>query len=391
MASGTDYAHTVAECSNAGRCDRQTGTCKCISGRDGPLFEGAACERMTCPLGCNGHGTCTSNRQIAKTHGGRYDVKGHIPFVYNNWDADKIYACDCDRGFFGYDCSLRSCPRGDDPLTTGQVPEIQSATCMGSSPIKFGFRDAYTPFMKAGSTAHEIKMALQKLPTIEEVDVSFALGGESSCSQKMPPQTIMITFHNPGGDLPLITLGDDARGGEGNNIGIFEFQKGTTEDLDCAGRGVCDTIEGVCRCNFMYASSDGHGKQGVRGDCGFLDDNPFEAGFILNENIVERSPKLRVKSCPSQIDGVSCTDHGVCSGAPSWQCTCSEGWTGGDCSLRKCPYGNAWSDIPTRPNFAHGFAECSNQGICDREKGTCNCRTGSPAQRATGWTAQSTT
>ena len=161
---------------------------------------------MTCPLGCNGHGTCTSNRQIAKTHGGLYDVKGHIPFVYNNWDADKIYACDCDRGFFGYDCSLRSCPRGDDPLTTGQVPEIQSATCMGSSPIKFGFRDAYTPFMKSGSTAHEIKMALQKLPTIEEVDVSFALGGESSCSQKMPPQTIMINGEAPPHTLPLGTI-----------------------------------------------------------------------------------------------------------------------------------------------------------------------------------------
>ena len=32
-----------------------------------------------------------------------------------------------------------------------------------------------------------------------------------------------------------MTLGDDAPGGEGNSIGIFEFQKGSTEDLDCAG------------------------------------------------------------------------------------------------------------------------------------------------------------
>ena len=41
----------------------------------------------------------------------------------------------------------------------------------------------------------------------------------------MPPQTIMITFHNPGGDLPLITLGDDKEG-EGNNIGILSFRRG---------------------------------------------------------------------------------------------------------------------------------------------------------------------
>jgi hypothetical protein len=139
---------------------------------------------------------------------------------------------------------------------------------------------------------------------------------------------------------------------------------------------VCDTIEGICRCNYMYASSDGHGNVGERGDCGFLDDNPFESGFVLNENIVERSIKLRVKHCPSQIDGISCTDHGVCSGAPSWQCTCSEGWMGGDCSLRTCPFGNAWADVPTLVNFAHGFAECSNVGICDREKGLCVCRDG---------------
>ena len=108
------------EC-NTGYCDRQSGHCTCLSGRNGPLFEGAACERMTCPLGCNGHGTCTSNRQIAKTHGGRYDVKGHIPYVYDNWDAHKIYSCDCDTDYFGYDCSLRSCPRGDDPLTANQA------------------------------------------------------------------------------------------------------------------------------------------------------------------------------------------------------------------------------------------------------------------------------
>ena len=81
--------------------------------------------------------------------------------------------------------------------------------------------------MKAGSTAKEIKLALQKLPTIEEVEVDFVLKGESSWLHHST--MIQITFHNPGGDLPLMTLGDDALGGEGNSIGIFEFQKGSTE------------------------------------------------------------------------------------------------------------------------------------------------------------------
>jgi hypothetical protein len=37
--------------------------------------------------------------------------------VYSLWDADKIYGCVCDEGFEGHDCSLKSCPKGDDPLT----------------------------------------------------------------------------------------------------------------------------------------------------------------------------------------------------------------------------------------------------------------------------------
>ena len=37
---------------------------------------------------------------------------------YKLWDSDKNQACVCDPGYSGIDCSLRLCPRGDDPLTT---------------------------------------------------------------------------------------------------------------------------------------------------------------------------------------------------------------------------------------------------------------------------------
>lgn len=39
------------------------------------------------------------------------------PFTYNLWDAQKNTKCVCDAGYSGADCSLRLCPRGDDPLT----------------------------------------------------------------------------------------------------------------------------------------------------------------------------------------------------------------------------------------------------------------------------------
>jgi hypothetical protein len=40
------------------------------------------------------------------------------PVDYKLWDSDKNQACVCDPGYSGIDCSLRTCPRGDDPLTT---------------------------------------------------------------------------------------------------------------------------------------------------------------------------------------------------------------------------------------------------------------------------------
>ena len=38
---------------------------------------------------------------------------------YLNWDADAIQGCYCDWGYGGPDCSLKLCPRGDDPITRG--------------------------------------------------------------------------------------------------------------------------------------------------------------------------------------------------------------------------------------------------------------------------------
>ena len=62
----------------------------------------------------------------------------------------------------------------------------------------------------------------------------------------------------------------------------------------------------------------------------------------------------------------SCSGSGTCSGSSTYQCTCYEGYTGSDCSLRTCPFGTAWFDEATATNTAHANLECSNRGICDR-------------------------
>lgn len=33
------------------------------------------------------------------------------------WDAEMMFGCNCDTGYSGPSCNLRTCAKGDDPLT----------------------------------------------------------------------------------------------------------------------------------------------------------------------------------------------------------------------------------------------------------------------------------
>merc|ERR1712146_426942 len=47
----------------------------------------------------------------------------------------------------------------------------------------------------------------------------------------------------------------------------FHAVKGSTENLECSGRGLCDHSTGACNCFSGYGSSDGEYGEGIRGDC----------------------------------------------------------------------------------------------------------------------------
>mmetsp|Transcript_21332 Transcript_21332/g.22053 ORF Transcript_21332/g.22053 Transcript_21332/m.22053 type:complete len:655 (+) Transcript_21332:61-2025(+) len=99
-------AHYYMECSNKGTCNRQTGTCECFPG-----YDGAACQRASCPSNadgvCSGHGTCQSIKELSNN-----DYNN----IYELWDKSATLGCDCDAGYYGADCSLRQCKYGVDPL-----------------------------------------------------------------------------------------------------------------------------------------------------------------------------------------------------------------------------------------------------------------------------------
>jgi len=60
---------------------------------------------------------CRAQKYLAeKGYTGGGPTGNPEPHDYNLWDAEKIYACECDEGYYWSDCSLRRCPYGNDPL-----------------------------------------------------------------------------------------------------------------------------------------------------------------------------------------------------------------------------------------------------------------------------------
>jgi hypothetical protein len=369
VATSIDGGHNRYACSDRGLCDHSRGVCQCQEG-----FEGAGCQRLACPNDCGGHGQCKSMRVAAQYR----DESVNTATYTTNWDADMIHGCDCDVGFHGYACELRTCPFGDDPMTGGQVDEVQLFRCdldpAGGQQFTFRFRKETTVVFSASSSAAEVEAALEGLSTIDDVQVTYlsALGTTTTfCANPTSDSIIRVTFLTEHGDVPrLLLLGGDSkplsgaaasgvasafdgasltRGGGGSSVLSVQGDK---EWIACSARGMCDTSKGACVCYKGFGSSDQRGSKGSYADCGFAVDP--------------------ITSCPGQA--VECSGHGWCSGHPEYRCTCDQGWTGGDCAERTCPTGASWFDLPTTNNRAHALAECSNRGTCDRSTGECVCQ-----------------
>jgi hypothetical protein len=270
--SANDVAHVfqTTECSSMGICDRITGICGCVTG-----FSGEACQYHDCPgviTPCQGQGSCYDMSTLAAIT----TVNGvNAGFTYGatpgnplTWDAARLKGCACDPTYTGYDCSLRTCPLGDDPLTINQADEIQLITCQDSDltgTVLFTFRDVQGAAIQATATSAQIKAALQAIPTVGLVSVEpWAEGGTDQMCTAAGNQ-MMVTFLTQHGNLPLVQSTPAAL----DSFTITSFIDGTKEMIECSGRGNCDRVTGLCDCFTGFGSSDGMGSQGVKGDCGY--------------------------------------------------------------------------------------------------------------------------
>jgi len=286
-------AHGRVECSNMGTCDRSKGECTCNVG-----FEGSACQYMTCPGSppCNGHGACYDQSVLAllaQVNGDAAGVTyGNIPNDKATWDYNQVKGCLCDQGWEGYDCTLRSCPTGDDPNTVNQYKEKQILICTASTGSFFlTFRQAQTEAIPYDASQAEVQRILERLQTIGQVDVSFSTFDEDAFSNGETGEDagdvacntdgdnlMSITFITELGNVPdlqIVTDGDDMQIAI-HTDGSGHSQMGTVENAVCSNRGLCDHSTGECRCFEGFGSSDGTNHPGNRGDCGYIE--PIYAG-----------------------------------------------------------------------------------------------------------------
>ncbi len=267
-AYATDSAHLPATCSNAGICDHTTGQCKCFEG-----FTGSACQRNKCPNNCNGHGTCVSIADMSYFYGADYvqtagtaAIGDGVGIVYTNWDKDSITMCECDASFFGADCSLHMCAKGDDPLTINQnyrkiSLKIDTSSSFGGD-LGFTFQGVTGYLDLDNPSSSNCKTVLESSQHIGTISCSYTATSGTEWLYE-------IEFHT----WPTLSRSNNLFNHNGNPL-ISEFTcdgslatgSPTCTFLDvqnsnirewayCSNRGTCDFATGSCSCNSGYGGA----------------------------------------------------------------------------------------------------------------------------------------
>ena len=185
-----------------------------------------------------------------------------------------------------YDCSKATCPHGDNVFTVGHN-EVQRVDCDAESgTFKLGLRRGWSPPIAHNATSRELVEAIETMPSIGKVTVSFADGqvAEVACGAN---QSFFVEFLSDFGRLPLLSTNTtylyganaSARVGKLGSMDVARYQRCTKENVECGGQGICDRSSGMCTCLFgltsgggsNVAGKDSYGRNayGHRGDCGF--------------------------------------------------------------------------------------------------------------------------
>ena len=198
-------------------------------------------------------------------------------------------------------CMARTCPVGSDKMRllpgNASAPALEQQTLFcnatGGS-FTLTFRGRTTEPVLVGDTGAALKRKLEALESVGVVDVALAdsrgapLAPDAPlCSFEWPlglsdglgalGTSSTVTFRTELGDLPLLAVDPyllttrdpyTARFIDGGVVIAAEAVKGVAALADCAGRGSCNSVTGLCSCFPGWFSSDGLNNVGRRGDCG---------------------------------------------------------------------------------------------------------------------------
>lgn len=230
----------------------------------------------------------------------------------NLWATKKFQSCRCDGGWGGNDCSLRQCPRGDDPETQcaddlgNDIQEIECTNLLTDQDqfFKLRFTDllsnryntravvipthptlSQTNFAEVGGqwvldAAHSIQTALESLPNfaipkVEVTSTSAVPPYSSSSTKKKGVTTTTYDFAQPftlkfevqftdarnSGQQQLLELVSDVKCDSGVQP---KFENAATHDptctvtrkqvsdlrenAECSNRGLCNRKTAECNC-----------------------------------------------------------------------------------------------------------------------------------------------
>lgn len=269
----------MAECSNRGICDRETGTCVCYDGyaSSNGLGTNAAGNVGDCSYAsslptvcpgdepCSGHGTCSGASDYTCTCWDGYtgvacaerscpvgrawfdeatadDIAHALVECSNMGLCDRATGvCSCRDNFEGVACDRFTCPRDsngyecsrqgrcvnmqqlapEQTLNGVQVGdlEVQTLTCSASSGnIQFTFEGQTTTPIAHTSDASTVKANLEALSTIGLVTVTFSTGSVACDAAGIG---IQVTFLTELGDL------DPMSGSPDGSFSVAETVKGS--------------------------------------------------------------------------------------------------------------------------------------------------------------------